>query len=225
MGHAPIKQSADVANTTKPTPPTIYKPIGKCIYCGSDGGNKPLSDEHIIPRSFAGGEILPRSSCAECAKVTSYLEGYCGRKLFWELRIADGFPTRRPKERPKALPVSFDLGDRIEKLNVPIKDHPSTVAFPLWPPPNILFNDSQTKIFGETRIASWTLRSRIAKLQKPEKTKSIKISISMDGRILARALAKIAHCHLVAERGLESFVPFLPTYHPWPEKTYTTFDR
>lgn|ERR1700687_235409 len=53
--------------------------FGRCIYCGATG---LLKDEHIIPVSLGGQTIIERASCADCEKITSYLDAYLARDLF-----------------------------------------------------------------------------------------------------------------------------------------------
>lgn len=207
----PGEPPGDPANTTPPSGPTVYGPVGRCIYCGSDGNGAALSDEHIIPLSLGGGDILREASCSKCATITSRLERYCGRELFWELRLCEGFPSRRMKERPKTLPLAINFGERIEQLETPIANFPGTVAFIIWPPPGILFSEIPSEMFGASRVVSWTLKSRLNKTKAPSGAKSARIEdIAIDGRTFARAIAKIAHCHAVSELGLNSFRPFLP---------------
>jgi len=58
------------------------KPPGRCIYCGSDGGNR--GDEHIVAYCLAIDAYLPKASCQDCAAKTSYLEGYAsGQANLW----------------------------------------------------------------------------------------------------------------------------------------------
>ena len=79
------------------SPTHTFDPVGHCIYCGSDGDGLPLEDEHIVPLSLEGPYILPRASCRKCSGVTSYIEGYISRKLFWEFRLSQSLRSRRKK--------------------------------------------------------------------------------------------------------------------------------
>jgi hypothetical protein len=44
------------------------KAPGRCIYCGSDGGNEGLGDEHIVAYCLAMDAYVPKASCLSCAK-------------------------------------------------------------------------------------------------------------------------------------------------------------
>lgn len=50
---------------------------GVCIYCGWDGGEEGLRDEHTVPYS-----LLVKASCTDCEAVTSYLDGYMANAIF-----------------------------------------------------------------------------------------------------------------------------------------------
>lgn len=78
----------------------IYPSPGMCIYCGAKDN---LSDEHIIPFALGGNLILQKSSCPDCAKITSDFELTCLRTMYGPLRLLYNLPTRRPKKRPKKL--------------------------------------------------------------------------------------------------------------------------
>ena len=43
----------------------VFPPVGRCIYCGGDGGGT-LTKEHIFPAGLGGGLVLPRASCTSC---------------------------------------------------------------------------------------------------------------------------------------------------------------
>lgn len=59
-----------------------YPPAGYCIYCGARDCD--LSDEHIIPYALNGNLVLPKASCAACAKFTQKIEEVCTHKR-WEM--------------------------------------------------------------------------------------------------------------------------------------------
>jgi hypothetical protein len=60
----------------------VFPPVGRCIYCGSDGGPDGLREEHIIPYSLGGNAVLEEASCSRCEAITSYLEGYAANVIF-----------------------------------------------------------------------------------------------------------------------------------------------
>ena len=55
-------------------PKRVYAPLGRCMYCDSDGGGLALTTEHIIPGGLGGRLELPESSCQMCQELTQDLE-------------------------------------------------------------------------------------------------------------------------------------------------------
>jgi HNH endonuclease len=116
---------------------------GRCIYCDRDGGGDGLRDEHIVPLSLGGKAVIANASCSNCEKVTSYLDGYLGRHVFYEYRLHTGMksPRRKAKPKPTALAASVVLAGREEERLIP-SSRPSllfgapglgaTRSFPRW---------------------------------------------------------------------------------------------
>jgi hypothetical protein len=72
-------------------PERKYAAANFCIYCRSKGS---LSDEHVIPLGLGERWILPKASCAACAKSTSQSEKTCLRTMFGPLRMYYNMPSR-----------------------------------------------------------------------------------------------------------------------------------
>jgi hypothetical protein len=87
-----------------------YPPVGKCIYCGSDGGAGRLDREHIIAKSLGGMLVLPGASCIECAKATSAVERQIARELFRAIRRQMGL-SMKPRSRLRGFEVGLDGAD------------------------------------------------------------------------------------------------------------------
>src|SRR5262245_58673159 len=60
--------------------------FARCIYCGADGGDGGLRDEYIIPKALGGKAVIEAASCKSCEAITSYIDGYLGRNIFYEYR-------------------------------------------------------------------------------------------------------------------------------------------
>ena len=54
-----MHEKEDVAGKKVPV-----KGGGVCIYCGWDGGEKALGDEHTVPYSLGGNTVLLGASCS-----------------------------------------------------------------------------------------------------------------------------------------------------------------
>jgi HNH endonuclease len=185
-----------------------FEPADKCIYCGSDGGGFPLSDEHIIPYSLGGTFVYPRASCRECAKKTCSIEGYIGRQLFQEFRLSNKLQSRRKKEQPSVLPVYLNYKDRTDRIEMAINKHPATIAMVQYPMPTILNGGPPSDHWAWTKLLSWTVRSNIP--QDIPGVKSIKLKLQVNHAHYAAFLAKIGHGFATAHHGVSGFRPFLP---------------
>jgi hypothetical protein len=114
-----------------------YLPVGKCIYCGSDGGLKGLSDEHMVPFSLGGDAILPKASCAACATETSKIELYLARHIFHGLRSHVGAPSRK-KSLPSTLSANISVGDQERSYEFLASDQAFALVLPTWDYPGIM---------------------------------------------------------------------------------------
>jgi HNH endonuclease len=124
-----------------------YAGFGRCIYCGSDGGDDGLRDEHILPYCLGGKTIIQQASCKACEAITSYLDGYLGRKVFYELRVHSDVQTRNPKERPTHLKATLQVAGELEVRSFPAKEQPYAVAMPIWDVPGVLVGRPPTLDF------------------------------------------------------------------------------
>jgi len=103
-------------NTNK----VVFPSIGKCIYCGFSEGR--LTDEHIIPFSMGGIQIMEKASCDSCSEITSKFELIFSREIFGDFRTKHKLPSRRKKKRPDKKLVRMVNGDEIE---VPFSEFPA----------------------------------------------------------------------------------------------------
>jgi hypothetical protein len=106
-----------------------FSGFGRCIYCGSDGGEHGLRDEHIMPFCLGGTAVIKQASCRACEGITSRLDGYLGRRVFYELRVHSGIQTRNPKERPTHLNATLQVAGQIEVRSFPAKEHRMLLRF------------------------------------------------------------------------------------------------
>ena len=185
-----------------------YGPIGHCIYCGSLGGAKGLSDEHIVPFSLGGRAELLKASCSECAKETSRLERYLARCIFWELRVHTGAPTRR--QFPDELPVNVVIGGATMQKIVPVTDHPFFLLMPVWMPAGILRGVQPSPAFESASAHLYyfipdTLQKTLGLAAYETAEVRPQLTGGVDYSTFARALAKIAYCQAVANIGFREF--------------------
>lgn len=153
-----------------------FRPVNRCIYCGSDGRPEGLTREHIFPFSFGGTLVLPKSSCKRCAKITSDFERECARAMFGKLRILFNLPTQHKTHRPDELPLKITVDGIEQTIVLSPSDYPAVpIMFPKFGHPGILYGLSPTEVFwgssafpvlpvlpdNEVRLAR--LRSRIGR--------------------------------------------------------------
>jgi hypothetical protein len=127
-----------------------YPPIGRCIYCGSDGGLDGLRDEHIIPYSLGGHAALKEASCRSCEAITSKIELYLGRNIFHEFRSHVRAPSRR--KLPSALSANVSVGDREIRREFLAADQPFALMLPIWDLPGIMRGDQPTLDFPVSNV-------------------------------------------------------------------------
>lgn len=113
--------------------PSFPQSVGTCIYCRR--APESLRREHIIPLGLNGEWVLNRASCKECADITSRFELSLLRGELLPLRAKLALRTRRKKERPVSLPFKYRSGGRTENTDLPIDDHPGSVALPIFAEP------------------------------------------------------------------------------------------
>ena len=94
-----------------------YSPVGECIYCGLNGGADGLRSEHIIPYSLGGKTELPEASCSKCEGITSYLDGYLARAIYYHLRVHTGTQSR--SGHPDVPPAEIEMSDGSKTLFLP----------------------------------------------------------------------------------------------------------
>jgi hypothetical protein len=184
---------------------------GSCIYCGSDGGADGLRDEHIVPYALGGNAVLLEASCSACEKITSYLDGYLARAVYRDLRVHAGVQSRRG--HPERLPALVAVEDDARTLELEPGSHPYFLSMPVWSAPGLMRGARPTDGFGDaTTHLYWyvppdireTLNLRDAELAEIRNT-----SPAPNLPTFARAIAKIAYCHAVAQFGLGGFRPLI----------------
>jgi hypothetical protein len=186
-------------------PPEVkFQPVGKCIYCGTD--RVRLNPEHIIPFSFGGHYVLPEASCQACADMTGADEGHCCSDILRALRVHQQFPTRRPKKRPKTLPILEGKEPEGAPLrDVPISDAPGILLLPILQPPRILFGLPPSDQLGHVTFAYWLTTEDAVQRQRKLISEGLAGALTYSRFQFApflRTLAKIAHGYDVANVGI-----------------------
>ena len=191
----------------------IYPPVGKCIYCTSDGAGAGFRSEHIIPGGLGGRLVLPAASCHECEKETSALEGRVLGLFFGDARAHFGVRREQESKRkwPATLPVPIvDENGNATTIEVPMDDHPNILWVVKLAPPRIFSDTQPEESFRDAFADGVGDRDLMRRIKKIGPNKRIGLtggSIHIDE--FGRFLAKIVHSFAVAEKGIGNFNPFL----------------
>jgi hypothetical protein len=184
-----------------------YNPVGFCIYCGSA---ELLSDEHIVPFGLLpkGGDwLLPKASCAECARVTAKFEGSVQQNMIGPIRQKMGLKSRRKAK--ESLTATFNYPDgRLEEEVIPAGDFPSLCIGMRWRAPRLLRGLPSEDLFEGEAVKRFN-EEEVKRFAEPDR--AFKVGRVYPGDF-ARMLAKIAHAYAFAEFGPGTFEPMLPDY-------------
>jgi hypothetical protein len=189
---------------------TIYRPVNRCIYCGTE---EDLGDEHIVPYSLGGMSFLPAASCRKCEAVTSAFEGRCASVNYGSFRVRENVQTRNPKRRPKHLRMT-STEEGIESVHLVLKEGAiATMPVFRFRPPGYLVDPMRKEIgWAGATFELKTDPPRQPELWKSYKAPSFSVTQRFDPDSHARLLAKIAHALAIGHLGLDGFEPWLPPY-------------
>jgi len=175
----------------------VYDAVGYCIYCGA---SEDLRDEHIVPYGLGGNLILPKSSCGECAGITSKFERSVLRGSFWPARILRDIQSRRQhRKAPKSYPLTIEKKRKRENIEVPLDQYPIILPFPLFSVPGYLNPEGYAKGIKLEGIALVSFGPRPENVLKKFGAERISIQPRRDKPVdFARMIAKIAFSMAVA---------------------------
>jgi hypothetical protein len=188
---------------------TRVNPVNVCIYCGH---TQTLSDEHVVPFALGGHLVLPKASCGSCASITSGFERQVLRGFMLNARATGQFPTRRPKQRPKSIPLEVKRGDRVESIDLPLSESLGLLQLPRLQPCSFLAG--RPPVNGAIIVGLETIG-----FGKPPEdvaanlgAKELTDRVTVDVPAFVRMLAKIGYSYAVASHGPYplSEVPVLP---------------
>jgi hypothetical protein len=187
-----------------------FGPVGRCIYCGSDGAPDGLRSEHIIPYSLGGNAELLEASCTKCEGLTSYLDGYLANAIYNHLRVHQNLQSR--SGHPELLPADFVDAEGMRRLLLKPNDHPFFLTMPTWMPPGIVRGMQPSSDFERVVPLMWwyvppSIRETLG-LKDGETAEIRNPTRPLNLKTFGRALAKIGYCHAVANYGLTGFRPF-----------------
>src|SRR6266567_5281192 len=165
----------------------------------------PLQREHVIPLALQGHFVLDHASCRRCAVITGRMEQEMLRGWFLAPRTTLQLKTRRPKERPTALPGIVRRAGVDEEAMVPIDAYPSALIFPLFAPP-VAMVDRPAVALQVTSGLRIVFVGRVPRRMLPQELGGDQVRVEVDGDpyAFAQMIAKIAWGFAVAAWGLEA---------------------
>ena len=181
----------------------VFTPVGRCIYCGSTA--PPLGREHIIALALGGNHILPRASCAVCAKATSSDEQVVVREMFGSVRSK--FDLRGHSRTKPAIDLNPVLTIRdgpSGKLLIDAAHLPTFAIGAQLPPPGIWSDAPLSNSNPPMDLHVWRASSPIGDWRNAVGRRiEGQVSLSFPVATLPwgpfnRMLAKIAHGYLQA---------------------------
>jgi hypothetical protein len=205
---SPLEMTTDISEGWEDIQGKRFPGYGRCTYCGSDGGADGLGEEHVVPLSLNGETVIDGASCKTCEALISPADTYLGKSVYWHFRLHTGANTRRPKERPSVLKATVEISGKETEREFPVKEMPFAVAMPIWGDAGFFRSAAIDAPFPETflHLYHWEppdIRDRL-NLAEDEAYK-IWSKINLRPDLFARAIAKIAYCHMVIQYGLDGF--------------------
>jgi hypothetical protein len=192
----------------QPRPDRVIGKADACIYCGS---TEALQDEHIIPFGLEGEYVLADASCPTCAAITSRFERAILRHALLSTRTRLNLRTRRPHDRPERLRVVQERDGRRSESDVPVAEHPTHLALPVFDLPAFLRGDVAPNLRSVPPHV-WIVPVGSVTMQEASAHAGgdyFGIREEIDVYAFARLLAKIAHGFLAAADlgDVEVFLP------------------
>lgn len=183
-------------------PRQVLGTIGKCIYCGT--AQAPLSTEHLVPYGLDGPWELLQASCAECSVITGKFEQEILRNALLPARARLGLRTRRRKERPEKFPLLVVAGGKETSVDVPLADHLTLIALPIFKLPASL--ESRPYVKGIELVGVRVIQARpnsISQTADKYGAQDVGVQVAYQPVAFARLVAKIAYGFAVAAYGVE----------------------
>lgn len=109
------------------TRPYKFEPAGYCIYCGSDGGDLGLREEHIIPDALGGRLKYPAASCHKCERETHAFEGRIISKVYGNTRLIFGMRRGKNRKWPTHFNIPVRRDQTTEDVTVTEDAYPAAV--------------------------------------------------------------------------------------------------
>ncbi len=202
--------SQKMHTVNNPSLPKIFGDIGRCIYCDNSEYDNELTNEHIVPKGIGGKFILPKSSCKNCAKITSQIEQITLRGIFYDLRKQQGLISNKRKNQHVDYIESTDF-DNYKKERIDIQNYPAVlISYVFDTEPGMLLKTNGDGPLEARFVFCGPINQRAEELLKKRGSKWLGSTIKAEYGQFALMLMKIAHSYAVAVKGTSAFDSFLP---------------
>jgi hypothetical protein len=179
----------------------VYKPVGRCIYCCE---TEKLQKEHILPFGLSGTAVLPKASCARCARITGEQEQVVLRGPLWAVRVYRALRSRtKHREAPATYPLTLVRGGEEAVIRLPVGEYPILLHFPLFAPPAILEPSGYVSGIRVSCVVTVSIGPRPEEVAKRNGGSTIRLSQTLHPVSFARVIAKIAYAMAAAEGVLD----------------------
>jgi len=180
-----------------------YAPIGRCIYCGR---TEDLRREHIVPFGLSGTAVLPKSTCGDCAEITSRFEAEVLRGPMRAVRVLRALRSRsKHKGAPKTERLTVLRGGETQTVELPLEQYPILLHFPLFPPPAFLSSAGCRSGIRMSGVVSVLFRPRPEDVLRQLGAEKILLGPQNYRPVaFARMIAKIAYGMAVAEGSIDA---------------------
>lgn len=184
----------------------IFNPLGICMYCLRSEPDGELTKEHFIPESLYGLDYLPKSSCSDCCREFTSVDGYLSGHVYYKLRLRVGIKTKRKskKKHPKTLVATGYVNGVLKEVESPVNSHPFGWEGFYFPRPRILRQLPPAQDFGLIHGYTVTFMGdsfRSILDPKPGQVYGFVEERKINFFKLARGIAKIAYATFVAHHG------------------------
>lgn len=196
-----------------PDKDTVVGPFTHCIFCGSESGGEPFTDEHAIPAALGGRLVLKNATCLACRDITCAFESRCINSMFQGLRMNYRFTSARGRQKRPRLPLRIRSADKTDKtVRLGRETHPSVVGFPEFALPTLITRQPDREKFGylgRRVLAASNFPGNVRDLSRVHNAAMMRVDIKVPEVDFGRLLAKVAHCWGVATLGVDGFSPLL----------------
>ena len=113
-------------------------------------------------------------------------------------RVAGNYPTRRPKQRPKSLPLQVEKHGEFETIALPVQEHPALLMLPLLKPSGILKGQAYTTGTTVSGYETLYFGKNPVDVVRELGVKTLRTTENWDISSFVRLLAKIAYSYSIA---------------------------